>query len=137
MRFKRGKKELKSHFDLTPLIDCVFILLIFFALSSTFILRPGIKVDLPRASIPGVQKRAEHIVTITRKGYIFLDGEPVDTDLLYAQLVSLVAKDQVPVLIIEADQMSYHGAVVKVMEVAKKAGVDRIAIATQPKEKKR
>ena len=135
MRFRRSTKRLISRVDLTPLVDCVFLLLIFFALSSTFILQPGVKVNLPETVVSEFQRSENQLVTITKDGFIFLNGEEVDMQTL-AERLSIFAKERAAsLLIIEADRKVPYGAVVSVMDVAKRAGVKNLAFATQPKEK--
>ena len=138
MRFKTaGRKSIGM--DITPLVDTVFNLLIFFALSLNFVTSPGIQVKLPKSSAEQFPtKRTEIIVAITRDGTVFADQKPINLAKLYDKLNSLPqgSKDK-GLVIIQADEKTAHGRVVEVMDVVKRAGWARLAIATRPEERVR
>ncbi len=133
MRFRRKKKE-EIGLDLTPMVDTVFNLLIFFALSLNFIVLPGINIKLPQARTEDLpQGKREANILITKDNRIFLNRKPVSIDTLADELRStLKSKDSI--IIIQADRDVRHGRVVEVMDIIKTSGFNRIAIATTPKE---
>ncbi|MEW5766739.1 MAG: biopolymer transporter ExbD [bacterium] len=133
MKFKRVKIK-EAGLDITPLIDVVFLLLIFFLLSSSFIMQPGIKVKLPEATTDDIKTKKDIFVTIARDDTYFLNEESISLAALPDKLRVLAAKEADQLLIIKADREVKHGRVVEVMDIAKKAGIDRLAIATEPKK---
>lgn len=134
MQFKRTKK-IESPPDVTPMIDVVFLLLIFFMLSTTFIIKPGIDVSLPKSSADDIKKYKEEItVTISDKGEIYIEKKKVALDDLDSIFISAAAASGEAMVIINADEDVTHGTVVKIMDRAKKAGIARLAVATERKK---
>ena len=122
--------------DMTPMIDCVFQLLIFFMVTTVFAVQSGLKVDLPQASTSDAPPEKDLSITISEKGEMDLNGTMVTIDNLEEQL--RIQKDIFgsKVLIIKADNKSRHGVVVDVMDAAKIVGIEQLAIATDEEEKK-
>ena len=136
MNFRRREGREEARIDLTPLVDTVFLLLIFFMLSTTFVVSPGIKVDLPKASKERVfREKRELRITITKDNRIYLDGRRVKMEELERALKERGKKAPRTLVIIRADAKAFHGNVVQVMDMAKSAGLNRLAIATRPKRK--
>ncbi len=133
MRFKRRTKLLGGLATTTPLVDIVFNLLIFFMLSSSFIVHPGIKIKLPQASIKESERETKLNVTITRNNRIFLNDKRVRLKDLLREMKDFISTEREEILFIKADSDVRHGLVVEIMDIAKRAGVERLAIATQPK----
>ena len=135
MRFQTHKRD-EVQLDITPLVDVVFLLLIFFMLSTTLSINPGIKVDLPRASAKQVKKKKTTVrIAIEASGRIYADGKKISLQKLNGIFSGLAKKDPETLVIIEADKKVYHGVVVKVMDAAKISGLNKLAIATEPKGK--
>lgn len=145
MNFKNTKKGKSNSFiDFTPIVDTVFNLIIFFAVSLNFIGTPAIKLKLPQASMKeSVRERSELRVFITKShekdGYTYgtflVNEKVISTDDLEKLINQRALSNPDTVLIIQADERVSQGEVVKVMDMAKNAGIDKIAIATRPKEK--
>jgi biopolymer transport protein ExbD len=135
MQFRRTRRD-DARIEITPLVDMVFLLLIFFMLSTTFIVSPGIKVNLPQSSAEKVtQEKKEVQVVITEDNKVFVESTLVDMEGLEQRLVEAAQQDPQTLVIIKADAKALHGKVVEVMDLAKQSGLNRMAIATQPKEK--
>ncbi len=132
MRFKRSIQIEKGRLDLTPLVDVIFLLLIFFMLSSTFILQPGIKVDLPPAKQVPPHKEENMVVTITREDQVFFNNERTTLEGLKRRIRMMNKKNPNSTLIIKADTNTRHGNVVQIMNMARQAGIEKMAIATRP-----
>lgn len=132
MNFKRERRE-ETRVDVTPLIDIIFQLVLFFMVSTTFITAPGIQVDLPRSSAQTIL-RDKHDVNIwmTDEGSVFVDQQPVSFDELLGILDGAAARDTSTLVVIKADKAVDHGDVVRVMDVARARGLSRLAIATDP-----
>jgi len=132
MQFRRVR-PLSTRLDATPMADTVFLLLIFFMLSTSFVVQPGIQVKLPKAVTSEIQLKKDLILTITAENILFLNEQPVTLDKLGEALEAAFAQREDRILIIKADQEVRHGMVVQAMDIAKLNGADRLAIATEPK----
>lgn len=131
MNFKHARRE-DVRVDLTPLIDIIFQLVLFFMVSTTFISAPGIQVDLPRSSAQTyLQEQDDVNIWLTRDGEVYVNDQAVDWSGLDARL-SNAAADPETLVIIKADQGVLHGRVVRVMDLARNKGLTRLAIATDP-----
>ena len=131
--YQPNSKTLK--FDLTPLIDVVFQLLIFFMLTTTFInVESGVKVDLPSGDFAAVSEKRNVVVTITENNVIYLNNHLIDPNYLIEKLKDETRDSPNPLVVLEADQNVTHGKVVRVMDLIKKSGIERIAIATKPRD---
>jgi len=132
MQFKRSR-TLNTRLDVAPMADVVFLLLIFFMLSTSFVVQPGIQIKLPKAVTSEIQLKKDLILTITAENILFLNEELVTLDELGEALQAAFAQRKDRILIIKADQEVKHGMVVQAMDIAKMNGADRLVIATEPK----
>jgi biopolymer transport protein ExbD len=114
--------------NLTPLIDIVFLLLVFFLLTTQFIQEDGIGVRLPSASASTTREKDEIAVAITRDGRLFVAGQLVPLSDLEQKLHSLLGADTT--VVIRGDRDVALQTAVSVMEQSKKAGAVRIVVAT-------
>jgi biopolymer transport protein ExbD len=118
--------------DLTPLIDCIFQLLIFFLLTASFITTPNLGVELPKASAKAsTTQQRDLIVVVTRKGEIQYEGANLSQAALMQRLQKVFKERPNSRVLIQADRKAYHGNVVKVMDVAKTIGFRRLGVAIQ------
>jgi len=136
MNFRPQPKPSSSVLDVTPFLDTIFNLLIFFAVSLNFISNPGIKVDLPKSSAKEIARKAKDItILITPKQEVYLNDKQVQVQAL-ADLLKQTAKgDKNTQVLIQADQSVRHGLVVTVMDAARTVGLSKLAIITQHKDK--
>lgn len=125
-------RRLNATLNLTPLIDVVFQLLLFFMLSSNFILQPGIQVDLPKAQAVTLQEREDLILTISRDHELFLNEQRVTLAQLPNVLLERTATRANKTLFIRPDKHVETGLLVEAMGIAKSIGIDSIGIATDP-----
>ena len=136
MQFKE-KTHTDAHLDITPIVDTVFNLLIFFALSLNFIVTPGIKVNLPESSTEEIVREKEEIIIMMKQGSeVVVKNESVSLEKLFLMLSQSAQKNKDALVIIQADEKVSHGNVVRVMDTAKRAGLARLAIATTMVKKK-
>jgi len=113
------------------MVDVVFLLIIFFMVSTTFItFETGLPVDLPQAQTAQVAAADLPTVTITRDGAIFLAGVPIAEEALVGSLRLVLNGNPGGVVVLRADQVVPHGLTVRVMDLIRQAGAQRIAIAT-------
>ena len=131
MRFRKVKEE-EPGIGITPLVDIVFLLLIFFMLTSHFNVASGVPIRLPKIAQKAYDSDVRKIVlVIDRKGQTYLRGELTDEKNLGPKLKSLVEKEGLVHLLLEADKDVSHGRVVQVMDLAKRAGISSIIIAAK------
>ncbi|CAK1808834.1 Biopolymer transport protein exbD2 [Vibrio crassostreae] len=128
---RRHSKNEEAQIDLTSMLDIVFIMLIFFIVTSSFVRESGVEVNRPQASNVVSQKDAGIFVAITSANDIFIDKRVVDVERVQATLEHLLLEQPDASLVIQADEHAYNGTVVKVMDAAKSAGVKNIALAAE------
>ena len=133
MKFKRRSHPSITS-DATPMADIVFLLLIFFMISSSFIMQPGIKIKLPEAITSEVQLEKHLILTVDKDKKIFLNEKQIKITNLLPELKNVFIQREDKLLIIKADQRVLHGIVVDIMDKARLAGAERLAIATEVKK---
>lgn len=130
MRFKRHM-ELEhglKQIDIAPLIDMVFQLLIFFMLTSSFVIQPGIKINLPKAVTSEVVQYDNIDIAISAENIIYVNGKVMTTQELKG-LLRQVAKRNVSILI-KADKRASLGRVVEIWDMCRDLGVTHVNIAT-------
>jgi len=131
MRFETSRRPIAT-FTTISLTDIVLLLLIFFLLSSSFILQPGIRVRLPKASSTEAEPTSRVYLTITAREEIYLNEERVSKGELGAKLRTLLAKLPQKLVIVKADKDLTLERAIEVIDIAKLAGADKFLIATQP-----
>ena len=125
------KRKKKVLINITSLIDVLFLLLIFFMVSSTFLEQPGIKLELPHAQSAVVTEQKDFTLYVDKEGTLFLNKDEVNVENLLAKLKEIVPDMIDGALILKADQDVSHGIVVRIMDVAKQSGVRKLIIGTK------
>ncbi len=134
-RFRRWKRKAEPQVNVTPLVDVVLQLVIFFIVTTTFIsVETGARVNLPSAQFSRIEEAKTITVTLTKNNLLYLNGSMVDWAELPRLVVVELRKDPAISVIIEADREVLHGRVVKLMDLLRRTGVEKMAIATQPGE---
>ncbi len=128
MRFRRSVKLIKGQIDMAPLIDMVFQLLIFFMLTSSFVVQPGIKVNLPKAITSEALHEKSLVILVTNSDLVYLNERPITTKELDSRL-RIAAKEKKP-LLIKADSRASMGRIVEIWDMCRDAGISQINIAT-------
>lgn len=119
--------------SITPLVDTMLTLLIFVLLLGAFAIHPGIRVRLPEAASKEEESKQDLVLVLTHDRRLYLNDDPVQLADLSTRLRERLRERTDTVIIIKADRDALHGNVVEVMDIAKGAGVTRLAIATEPK----
>ena len=126
----QGQEE-KEEIDMTPMLDVVFILLIFFIVTASFVKEAGIDVNRPEAATAVKKERANILVDISDKGDIWINKRKVDIRSVQANIERLKAENPQGTVVIQADKKSTTDTLIKVMDSARAAGVFDVSIAAQ------
>lgn len=131
-RFREAVKEEAGEggIDISPLLDCVFILLIFFIVTTTFVEETGVEVDRPQASSGVRLEKNSILIAVTAKGEVVYAGREIGVSGVQPLVKRLIRKEQIPV-IIQADAAAHSGVLVRVIEEAKLAEAAKVSIATR------
>ncbi|GJQ48324.1 biopolymer transport protein ExbD/TolR [Candidatus Kuenenia stuttgartiensis] len=129
MRF-REKTPSKSFINLTPLVDMLFIILLFFLVTSTFIDQPNIQLELPTTKHTPTSKVDEQVLNISRDGRLFFQNEPVERKVLIQVLKKAFSQQTEKTLVLRVDKNVPYGLVIDVMDAAKGAGLKKIVAPT-------
>jgi biopolymer transport protein ExbD len=130
----REKKRRRVTINITSLIDVLFLLLIFFMVSSTFLERPGMKLDLPKASHKESIRMEGYTLFVTQEEKLFLNDEPVKLNELEAKLRKIAPEIEEEGIVLQADEQIRYGLVIEVMDMIKKSGIKKMVVATEIKE---
>jgi biopolymer transport protein ExbD len=133
MRVRHQARHEGGHIDMTPMVDCVLVLVIFLIISSVFVADPGIEVEKPDVGGVVGANRNFLLIAISADNRIFFDGQEIRLDQV-APLVKQAAFTQDLPLIIRADRLATHGEFAAVYAEAKKAGIDHVMFATARSE---
>jgi biopolymer transport protein ExbD len=128
-RYSLDKEE--EEVNLTPMLDVVFIMLIFFIVTASFVKESGMEINRPDAATAVKKERGNILVAITPSGQIWIDRRQVDVRRVRANIERLHAENPQGAVVIQADRDSKNGLLVEVMDAAKLAGVENISIAAE------
>lgn len=122
-------------FSVSSLTDIIFLLLIFFLLTSSFIVRPGIEVQLPSAEQSQAKAEEQIVLSITSSGLYFINEKKMSLQEMAAQLSVLLDENKEKTIVINADKNVSLQSTVEVMDIAKNIGASHFLIATQQTKK--
>jgi len=130
-RFRSASSDDSSEagIDISPLIDCVFIMLIFFIVTTTFVEETGVEVDKPQAASAARLEKNSIFIAVTTKGQIVYGGREIGISGVQPLVKRLIQKEDLPV-IIQVDQAAQAGLFVRVIDEAKLAGAKKVSVAT-------
>jgi len=130
------EKSLDPGVDLTPLVDVVFQLIIYFAVATTFAFMGAFNVKLPQAGAPELSaSQAKVVIAIDRSGEIYFDHQQLSLEELKTRLKETAQTGKNQLVVIQADKEAKHGIVVLVLDLARSLGFEKLAIATEPLER--
>ncbi len=128
-RKKRPRYAIQA--PLTSLIDIVFMLLIYFLLTTNFMVDEGISIKLPQASASAPQTQQEITVYVDREGRTYIHNQPVPEELLFRKIKEMINGRSDRLVVVKADREVILNKAVKVMDLAKAAGAGRLCLATE------
>ena len=131
MHQRRARDRDTSEVNLTPMLDVVFIMLIFFIVTASFVKEAGVDVLRPPAQTAISKDKGNILIAITENGQIWIDRRQVDPRSLRANIERLHGENPQGSIVIQADKKSQNHLLVQVMDAAKSAGVSEVAIAAE------
>ena len=133
-RRRYGSNDDEAEVDMTPMLDVVFIMLIFFIVTTSFVREAGIDVQRPSAASTQAKEGTPILIAIADNGGVWIDQRQVDIRALRAHIERLRAENTEGLVVIQADEISQTGLLVQVMDQARLAGIETISIAaTEPR----
>ncbi|MFT4746506.1 MAG: biopolymer transport protein ExbD [Bermanella sp.] len=129
--FQNLMDEEEATIDMTPMLDVVFIMLIFFIVTASFVKEAGIDVNRPEAATAVKKDRANILVAISDKGEIWINKRKVDVRAVQANIERLYAENPQGTVVIQADRKSTTDVLIKVMDASRAAGIQDVSIAAQ------
>ena len=124
----------EADINLAPMLDIVFIMLIFFVVTTSFVKESGIDVNRPTAQTAERRERGNILIAIAPNGEIWIDKRAVDIRSLRAVVERLIAENPESAVIIQGDRAAQIGLLVEVMDQVRKGGVTNVSIAATPEE---
>ncbi len=119
--------------DITPMLDVVFIMLIFFIVTASFVKESGIEVNRPDASTSNAKPRASILIAINDLGEIWINKRKIDEGQVRANIERLHAENPQGTVVVQADEEARTKTLVAVMDAAREAGVNDVSLATEKK----
>jgi len=132
MRRRRIVQEEEASFDMTPMLDIVFIMLIFFIVTTSFVKESGVDVSRPSAQTAERKERGNILIAITADNQVWIDKRQIDLRAVRANVERLHAENPEGGVIIQADKSSNNGTLISVIDQARLAGVSNVSIAAVP-----
>lgn len=125
-----SESEQETQVDISPLIDCVFILLIFFIVTTTFVEETGVEVDKPQAASSVKLEKNSILLAVTAEGSVVYGGRDIGVSGVRPLVKRMLQKEDLPV-IVQVDQAVKSGVLVRVIDEAKLAGATKVSLATR------
>jgi biopolymer transport protein ExbD len=129
MRRRVNLDEEEADINMTPMLDIVFIMLIFFIVTTSFVKETGIEVNRPDAQTAVRNERGNILIAITESGDIWMDKRKIDVRAVRANVERMLAERPEGAVIVQADKFSQAGVMVTVMDQVRLAGVENVSIA--------
>ena len=130
MQFRRLSKP-NVGINIAPLVDVVFLLVIFFAVSTTFLETAGLKLELPTSTSTASRQARDLVVLLAADGTLSFEGEDLEPGPLSERLASALGESETKMVVLRADTGAKHGEVVKIMDLIRNAGADGMTIAAR------
>ncbi len=129
-RFRDAESDdAETAIDMSPLIDCVFILLIFFIVTTVFVEETGIEVDKPQAASASQLEKTSILIALSANGEVVYGGKNIGVNGVQPLVKRMLQREDIPV-IVQADSASPSGLLVKIIDAAKLGGAEKVSVAT-------
>jgi len=132
MQLHKKFETTQPEIDIAPMVDVMFIILVFLMVTSTFVLQPGFKIELPEATVSDNNPPEILTLYITKDKEIFLNDKKVDLSTVGAEIQKILPTLKNNALAINADYRAEYGLIIKLTDIAKIAGVQNLIFTTQP-----
>jgi len=129
MRRRQNRRKSESEVNLTPMLDVVFIMLIFFIVTASFVKESGIEISRPGASTAVRKEKGNILIAISSNDQIWMNRRQVDPRALRANIERAHAENPQGAVVIQADKAAKTGLLVQVMDAARSAGVKNVSLA--------
>ena len=130
----KPKKKRRVLINITSLIDVMFLLLIFFMVTSTFLDQPGMKLELPSAESAEVARIEKLVLYISSDDMVVFNNEQIALDELEGVMRDAISEIEDRTLVLNADRAVQHGTVIRVMDIAKKLGLEKLVIGIKKED---
>ncbi|MCF1427186.1 MAG: biopolymer transporter ExbD [Shewanella sp.] len=128
-RKKHSTMDEEAQIDMTPMLDIVFIMLIFFIVTTSFVKPSGLDYNKPEASTATKKPSANIFIGVSKTGIIMMENRQVDVERVTANVERMLAEAPEAAVLIQADKEARHGLVIKVMDQVKAAGISKISVS--------
>jgi len=136
MRKKHGGGPDEAEIDMTPMLDIVFIMLIFFIVTTSFVKESGVELQRPSGKSASTTKaKANVLITINSTGQVIVDEREVDIRAVRAHVEKTLAESPDASVIVQAHKDSETDALIGVVNAAREAGVEKVSVGTYDKDK--
>lgn len=133
LRINRHRRSKPAEINMAPLIDMIFILLIFFLVTTSFVKESGLEIQRPIAKSAAAKEKVHLMVEITQDGMIFAEGKATDIRSLRSRMKRFLVETPGGSVVIVADKQSHTGIVIRVLDECRLAGVENISVSARKK----
>jgi len=130
---EHAQKDEEAEINMTPMLDIVFIMLIFFIVTAVFVKEAGIEITKPEAQTAERKQRASILIAVTSQDQVWINRKEVNIKAVRTIIEKLFAENPLGTVVIQADQKSKAGLTMQVMEAARQAGVPNVALSAVEK----
>jgi len=130
LRNRNAAPEEEDDINMTPMLDVVFIMLIFFVVTASFVKDPGVEVEKPVAASSESKERASILIAIAEDGTVWIDKRQVEVRQVKTDVERMISENPEGSVVIQADKKSKNGVMLQVMDSAKAAGANEVSIST-------
>ncbi len=133
-RFRGYRRGRSAEINMAPLIDMIFILLIFFLVTTSFVKESGVEVQRPTAQSATPAKKVNLMVEVTQDGQVYIEGKPIDIRAVQSRMKRFMVESPGGSVLVVADKSSQTGTVIQVLDQSRMAGVEKISVAARKPE---
>ena len=134
VRHGARKNRKAPGLDMAPLMDMIFILLIFFIVTTSFVKESGVTINRPIAQSAVTHEKTNMVIGVTKAGHIYIEGQVVDVRSVRARMERFLAEIPNGSVVIADDTQSYSGKVIQVLDACRLAGIRNLSVATRKKD---